>query len=158
MLETIMKLVSEQAFGSRPALERPITHLKFGLFGALAAGLIVFLAIAVLATALYMWLVLQGLESPAALVVVSIMLLMSAGLFWGFSARLMRGELDRQELERQRAEATEHTGNVPELLVALLQDTASSFLDGLSDSPNRQQAKHEEAADTGIGPKNNKLV
>lgn len=156
MLESLLKLISEQAWGSRPALERPITHLKYGVFGALSAGLITFLGIAVLGAALYLWLVASGLVPFAALVVVAVMLIMAAGLCWGFSSRLMKAELERQEMEhRQQEEAAGQNGQLPELLVTLLQDTAVSFLEGISE-PGRcptetpkavRPAQHTETCD-----------
>jgi len=148
MLETILKLLSEQAFGSRPALERPITHLKYGILGAIATSLIAFMAVGTLAFSLYLWLIASGLIPSVALIVVSIMLMMAAILFWLFIHHLMKRAICRQQEETQKP--TTDTKEVSDVLLTLLQDTAINFLNGFTEPQSgnvyRSNTKEEPAS------------
>ncbi|NVJ97895.1 MAG: hypothetical protein HWE25_07070 [Alphaproteobacteria bacterium] len=141
MLETIIKLISEQALTSRPAFERPITHLKYGIAGALVAAITAGGGLLALGFCLYLGLLDVGLTPVAALGFVGVGLLVIAALSWAYF-----GWLTNRELVRQRNEETQKTAQAAAEQKApglVLQDFAMeiavevgrSFVEGMKSRP-----------------------
>lgn len=138
MLDTVLKIFTEQVLTSRPALERPITQAKYGLLGAFAAGLSAFAAIATLGAACCFWLLSLGLGMAPSLAIVGLLLALASALVWQICQNRMQRELMRQRIEaeieaQQRAPAA--GADLIFMLSGLLQDTAKAFAEGLSASP-----------------------
>lgn len=135
MLDTVLRIFSGQALSSRPALERPMTYLKYGLAGAIASGVAITGALATASGGFYIWLTRSGLEQAAALIVVSVFLLFASVLAWKSFSRLMERELAAQEQAAQKRGSTGQYSDLTELLMACATDVAEAFIDGAKTHP-----------------------
>ena len=141
MLDTVLKIFTEQVLTSRPALERPITQAKYGLLGALAAGLSAFAAIVTLGAACCFWLLSLGLGMAPSLAIVGLLLVLASALVWQICQNRMQRELMRQRIEAE-IEAQQRAPGGADLIImlsGLLQDTAKAFAEGLSASPPKSE-------------------
>ncbi|MFC3051461.1 hypothetical protein ACFOKA_06055 [Kordiimonas pumila] len=144
----IIKMLTEQVFNQRPALERPIAHMKYGLLGALAAGLITAVAMVVLGGALYFWLLSVGTGNAGALLTVGAALILVAAGVWVFCNMLLQKEILAQEraaLEQERRSQVPQ-GDLTGLLMQMAQGAAAGFFDGLTEKLDHSE--RPQAADT----------
>jgi hypothetical protein len=147
MLDTALKILTEQVLTSRPALERPVTQAKYGLLGAIAAGFITFVALAALGAACCFWLLAQGLDLAPSLAIVGVLLLLAAVLVWQECQRRMQRELIRQEIEAEMRSKAGTPAAGAELIITisgLLQDAAKAFAEGLRSPPEGAPRKRPE--------------
>lgn len=142
MMDIILKLLSGQALGTGPALEQPITRLKYDLAGSLLAGGLSLLAVLALAAGLYFWLVSAGLQPFAALLVVGGILLLVAVIVWVMLARARDKALAELAAEQKSSPRPDPVADLTSLLAGTLQDVALSFVEGLKDARAEKRASH----------------
>ncbi|WP_262690199.1 hypothetical protein [Kordiimonas aestuarii] len=141
MVEAIIKLLAGQVLTSRPALERPITHAKYGLLGALAAGLVGAVATLALGGALYLWLISVGASQALSLLLLGVVLLLAAAIIWRVIRAMMERELQYQQIKAEleaQSKAPAAGADLVVMLSSLLQETAKSFAEGLS-APRKEE-------------------
>lgn len=141
-MDIILKLLSGQALGTGPALEQPITRLKYDLAGSLLAGGLSLLAFLALAVGLYFWLVSAGLQPFAALLVVGGMLLLVAVIVWMMLARARDKALAELAAEQESSSRPDPVADLTSLLAGTLQDVALSFVEGLKETRPEKRASH----------------
>lgn len=141
MIETVVKILTEQVLTSRPALERPVTQAKYGLLGGIVAGALGVMALGSLGAAALFWMLSLGLALAPSLAIVGVLLLLASLLAWQLCQRSMRRELIRQEIEAEmRARAGVPVAGAELFMMAsgLFQDAAKAFAEGLRASPPTQ--------------------
>ena len=134
MLDTALKILTEQVLTSRPALERPITQANYGLTAAIAAGSLAFVAIAVLGAAGCFWLLSLGLTLAPSLAIIGVLMLLASALVWQVCQNRMQRELLRQRIEAEmEAKASGQMAGADWIMMVsgMLQDTAKAFAEGL---------------------------
>ena len=143
MWDTAFKLIAEQALNTRPALERPITHAKYGALGAIAAGLSIAVGAGLVVAALYVWLMSAGLPQHFVLLLSGLALLLVAAFVWWLCRRMMARELEAQAQERAAEEVANAPTDMTSILAVLAQEVAHGFAEGLATA----RQKNEHAAD-----------
>ncbi len=143
MWDTALKLIAEQALNSRPALERPITHAKYGALGAIAAGLSIAVGAGLVVAALYVWLTSAGVPQHIVLLLSGLVLLLNAVFVWWLCRRMTARELEAQARERAVEEAANAPTDMTSILAVLAQEVAHGFAEGLATA----RQKNERATD-----------
>lgn len=154
MLDTVLKIVSEQVLSSRSALERPITQLKYGLAAAIVGGAGVVGALAAASGGFYLWLTRSGLDQPSALIVVSLFLILSSALMWKSFGYLTNKEIAGQERAAQEQNSTVHP-DAHELIMHCVVEVAQAFIEGTkkTQQPLRRDCDSYEAQDANEEPR-----
>ncbi|WP_417457648.1 hypothetical protein [Kordiimonas sp.] len=147
MWDTALKLIAEQALNSRPALERPITHAKYGALGAIAAGLSIAAGSGLLVTALYVWLIGAGVPQHIVLLLSGLVLLLNAVFVWWLCRRMTVRELEAQARERAQEEAAHAPADMASLLAVLAQEVAHGFAEGLASGREKSARESREPSD-----------
>lgn len=142
MWDAAIKLIAEQALTSRPALERPITHAKYGALGAIAAGLSMAVGAGLVVAALYVWLMSAGVPQYIVLLLAGLALLLNAGFVWWLCRYMTARELENQTREREAAgaaEAANAPADITSILAVVAQEVAQGFAEGLATARHKNE-------------------
>ncbi len=139
MILTLVKQFSKQVLDPRPVFEESIVRIKFGLIGALTAGLLSTVGIALFILALYLWLLERGLTQIMSLLVAGGAFVVGAAIVLALSNWFARREIKsnkrKTELERETVSNEPIDPAVEQLkatAVAIAQAAAEGLLEGLT--------------------------
>lgn len=149
MINALIKLAAEQVLDTRPALEQPITHLKYGLLGGLAAGIVVSIGIATLSGALFFWLTDSGLDVASALLVTGLFLLMQSALIWISANYLGEKRANHNQKKTSNHPVTTRSQQDPidelkAIAAVMVREAAEGFVEGLKTPPHNNDVHSKE--------------
>ena len=135
MFNAVLKMAAEQVLGSRPALEQPITHLKYGLLGALATGIVVAVGVLTLTASLSAWLIGQGFSIAMALLVAGAVLILSSGIVWTMANYLGEKKTEQQLADDKQENEEDPLDELKALALTALKVSVEAFVEGLNTPP-----------------------
>ncbi len=145
MINALLKMAAEQVLNSRPALEEPIRHLKYGVLGALAAGIIGAVGVAALISALFFWLFAQGVSIAAALLVCGTVLIAASVLIWISANYLGEKRAQRSAVASKQETQPDPMDEFRAIALSVLKALAEAFIEGLQTPPKDSKADEASA-------------
>ena len=134
-------MAAERVLNSRPALEQPITHLKYGVLGALASGIIIAIGVTTLTSALLFWLLGQGMSTAAALLVCGVVLMAASALIWVMANYLGEKRTQPKAVPVRQEVEPDPMDELKAIALSVIKVSAEAFIEGLQTPPENKTDK-----------------